>query len=178
MKSYKTLYSKEQIAEKIDSIASRIASDLSDTEAETTLMVGLLKGSVVFLSDLMRALYKRGICPEIDFMIVSSYKSSTSPSQTIEIIQDINIPVEGRTVLLVDDIVDTGMTLDQIIRLLEEKNPAKILTCALLDKPSRRKVDIKPDYVGFEIDNIFVVGYGLDMAEKFRCLPYIAALKG
>lgn len=171
---YKLLITKDQIESKVGEIADGIARDVG---GEPTILVGLLKGSVVFLSDLMRALNERGVEPELDFMMASSYGESMEPSEHIEIKLDIKANVEGKTVLLVDDIVDTGGTLMEVMKRVEAKNPARILTCALLNKPSRRKFDVRLDYVGFDIEDVFVVGYGLDAAERHRSLPYIAAME-
>lgn len=173
-KSHNVLISEVDISTRVDELAKRIAQDIKN---EPTILVGLLSGSVVFLSDLMRRLYFYGVFPEIDFIMASSYKDGTVSSGMVEVLADIRTPVEGRTVILVDDIMDTGYTLSAIKKLLMAKNPAKVLTCVLLDKPSRRKVDIAPDYKGFSIEDVFVVGYGMDAANRFRYLPYLAALE-
>ncbi len=170
----KLLISEEKIAEKVDSLARKLASEL---EGSSTILVGLLTGSVVFLSDLMRRLSHYGLLLEVDFMIISSYNDSGESSGSIDIVQDVRIDMTGRTALLVDDIVDTGRTLNEARRRLYDKGAAKVITCALLDKPARRKIDIKPDYVGFIIENKFVVGYGLDAGNRYRQLPYIATLE-
>ncbi len=170
----KLLISEEKIAEKVDSLARELASEL---KGSSTILVGLLTGSVVFLSDLMRRLSHYGLFLEVDFMIVSSYNDSRESSGSIDIVQDVRIDMTGRTALLVDDIVDTGRTLNEARRRLYDKGAAKVITCALLDKPARRNVDIKPDYVGFIIENKFVVGYGLDAGNRYRQLPYIATLE-
>ena len=172
--SHKLLISEEKISEKVDSLAAGIAADLAGS---STIMVGLLNGSVVFLSDLMRRLFSHGLCLEIDFMAVESYRGSTTLPGHVEIVQDIRMDIAGRTVLLVDDIIDTGRTMSEVVHILEKRNPARILTCALLNKPSRREADIVLDYVGFEIEDKFVVGYGLDAGNMYRCMPYIATLE-
>ncbi|MBI5815718.1 MAG: hypoxanthine phosphoribosyltransferase [Nitrospinae bacterium] len=168
---HKILISEEQIATKVDSLAKKLASDLQNSP---TLLVGLLNGSVVFLSDLMRRLYAYGVHPEVDFIAASSYKHGTESSGIVEIIQDTRLSIEGKTVVLVDDVVDTGLTLSEVKKLLEAKNPARVLTCVLLDKPSRRKIDITPDYSAFTIDDVFVIGYGMDAGDRYRNLPYLA----
>lgn len=171
--THNTLYSQEEIERQVDALARLIAKDVGQSP---TILVGLLNGSVVFLSDIMRRLYLYGVTPEVDFMVVSSYKDGHSSNGTIEIIQDIRSSIEGKTVIVIDDIADTGLTLLEVKKTLAKRNPAKLLTCVLLDKPSRRKFDVKPDYTAFTIDNVFVVGYGLDSASRFRYLPYIAVL--
>jgi len=167
------LINKDDIDVRVRNLAAQIAQDL---KGRPTLLVGLLKGSVVFLSDLIRGLSANGLEPELDFMMTTSYGESTEPSETVEITLDIRSPLKGKTVLLVEDIVDTGGTLAEVVKRVESKSPDRILTCALLDKPSRRKFDVKPDYVGFEIEDVFVVGYGLDAGGKYRGLPYIASI--
>ena len=169
--AHNILINKDEIREGVEALSGRIAEDI---KGEPTILVALLKGSVVFLSDLMRGLCARGVSPEVDFMMPSSYKNSRVSSEEIEIQLDITSPVEGKTVLIVDDIIDTGVTLAAVKERIAAKKPARILTCALLDKPARRKIDIKADYTAFTIGDVFVVGYGLDLAGRHRCLPYIA----
>ena len=135
--------------------------------------MGVLKGAVLFMSDLIRYI---DIPLQIDFMAVSSYGSSTESSGVVRILKDLDETVEGKDVLVVEDIIDSGLTLDYMCNILSSRKPASLI-CALLDKPSRRKVDLKVDYLGFEIPDHFVVGYGLDYAEKYRNLPYICVLK-
>jgi hypoxanthine phosphoribosyltransferase len=137
------------------------------------LLVGVLKGAVFFLSDLMRALT---VPCEVDFMAVASYGSSTDSSGVVRILKDLDVPIEGREVLIVEDIVDSGLTLSYLLRTMRARNPASLEVCALLTKPERRKSNVKIQFVGFEIPNRFVVGYGLDHRERFRQLPYVAAL--
>jgi hypoxanthine phosphoribosyltransferase len=129
---------------------------------------------VFFLSDLMR--YLEVPC-EVDFMAVSSYGSSTDSSGIVRILKDLDAPIQGREVLIVEDIVDSGLTLSYLLRTLRARDPASLEVCALLTKPERRKVDLPIRYVGFEIPNRFVIGYGLDHAEQFRNLPYVAVLQ-
>ena len=171
--THNILFSQDEIERQVDALARRIAKDVGESP---TILVGLLNGSVVFLSDIMRRLYLYGVTPEVDFMVVSSYKDAHASQGTIEIIQDIRSGVEGKTVIVIDDIADTGLTLREVKKTLEKRNPARLLTCVLLDKPSRRKFDVQPDYSAFTVDDVFVVGYGLDSASRFRYLPYIAVL--
>src|SRR5207247_6846929 len=137
------------------------------------LLVGVLKGAVFFLSDLMRHLE---VPCEVDFMAVASYGSSTDSSGVVRILKDLDIPIEGREVLIVEDIVDSGLTLSYLLRTLNARNPKSLDVCALLTKPERRKVDLPIRYVGFEIPDRFVVGYGLDYEQRHRNLPFVAVL--
>ena len=145
-----------------------------DYQGRELLLVGVLKGAVFFLSDLMRAIE---VPCEVDFMAVASYGSATDSSGVVRILKDLDAPIEDRHVLIVEDIVDSGLTLQYLLRTLGARNPATLEVCALLTKPERRKVDLPTRYVGFEIPNRFAIGYGLDHAERFRNLPYVAALK-
>lgn len=138
------------------------------------LLVSVLKGSIVFMADLIRAI---SIPHEIDFMATSSYGSATASTGVVRILKDLNQPIEGRNILLVEDIIDSGNTLSYLLRILQERQPASIRILALLDKPERREVDVTVDWVGFAIPNEFVVGYGLDYNEIYRNLPYIGVLK-
>ena len=146
-----------------------------DYAGRDLLLVGVLKGAVFFLSDLMRHL---DIQCEVDFMAVASYGSSTDSSGVVRILKDLDAPLEGRDVLIVEDIVDSGLTLQYLMRTLEARGPRSLEVCALLTKPERRKVDMPARYVGFEIPDKFAIGYGLDYAERYRNLPYVAALTG
>lgn len=152
-------------------LGSRISTDYKD---KNLLMVSILKGSVVFMADLMREIK---IPARIDFMSVSSYGAGVKTSGVVKIIKDLDIPLEGYDLLIVEDILDSGLTLHYIIDILKSRKPKSIAICTLLDKPDRRKVEVKPDYVGFNIPDEFVVGYGLDYAEKYRNLPFIGILK-
>ncbi len=145
-----------------------------DYRGRDLLLVGVLKGAVFFLSDLMRDI---DVPCEVDFMAVASYGSSTDSSGVVRILKDLDAPLEGRDVLIVEDIVDSGLTLQYLLRNLGARNPRSIEVCALLTKPDRRKVQLEPRYVGFEIPNRFVVGYGLDHNERYRNLPYVAVLR-
>jgi hypoxanthine phosphoribosyltransferase len=145
----------------------------ADYEGREPLLIGVLKGAVFFLSDLMRALE---VPCEVDFMAVASYGSATESSGVVRILKDLDAAIEGRHVLIVEDIVDSGLTLQYLLRNLIGRGPASLEVCALLTKPERRQVDLRPRYVGFEIPDRFVVGYGLDHAERYRNLPYVAVL--
>jgi hypoxanthine phosphoribosyltransferase len=160
----------DELANRVRELAGEISRDYQDREL---LLVGVLKGAVFFLSDLMRHLETK--C-EVDFMAVSSYGSSTDSSGVVRILKDLDVSIEGREVLIVEDIVDSGLTLSYLMRTLNARNPASLEVCALLTKPERRKVDLPIRYVGFEIPNRFAIGYGLDHAERFRNLPYVAVL--
>jgi hypoxanthine phosphoribosyltransferase len=144
-----------------------------DYQGRELLLVGVLKGAVFFLSDLMRAI---DVPCEVDFMAVASYGSATDSSGVVRILKDLDVAIEGRDVLIVEDIVDSGLTLQYLLRNLGARGPRSLEVCALLTKPERRKVDLPTRYVGFEIPNRFVVGYGLDHVERYRNLPYVAAL--
>ena len=167
----KVLLSEEQIAEKVAQTGRQITEDYQD---KNLLMVSVLKGSVVFMADLMRAVD----CPaRIDFMSVSSYGSGTKTSGVVKIVKDLDLNLEGYDLLLVEDILDSGRALYYLREILEKRNPASIRIATLLNKPARREADIAPDYSCFEVPDEFVVGYGLDYAEKYRNLPYIGVLK-
>ena len=160
-----------------DAIQSRIGELGTEISADYTgrdlLLVGVLKGAVFFMADLMREL---SIPCEIDFMAISSYGAATNSSGVVRILKDLDINIEGRHVLVVEDIVDSGLTLSYLIRNLESREPASLEVCALMTKPSRREIDVPVRWVGFEIPNKFVIGYGLDFAERYRNLPYVAVL--
>ena len=165
------LVTNSEIQEKVHEIAERINEDY---RGQKLLLVGVLRGAVVFLSDLMRHL--RLPC-EIDFMEVSSYGTGTQSSGVVRILKDLEENIAGRHVLVVEDIVDTGLTLSYLRRTLLARNPASLEICALLSKPSRREVDLDVRYVGFEVPDVFVVGYGIDYAGAYRNLPDIRALE-
>lgn len=166
-----TLLSKETIAEKVAELGARISTDYKD---KNLLLVGILKGSVVFMSDLMREIT---VPARIDFMSVSSYGSGVKTSGVVKIVKDLDIPLQGYDVLIVEDILDSGLTLHYIIEILKSRNPHSIKICTLLDKPYSRKTNVETDYHGFDIPDKFVVGYGLDFAEKYRNLPFVGVLK-
>ena len=152
-------------------LAAQVSADYA---GQDVLLIGVLKGAVFFLSDLMRSLT---ISCEVDFMAISSYGSATKSSGVVRILKDLDAAIDGRHVLIVEDIVDSGLTLQYLLRNLAARNPASIEVCALLIKPGARQVDTEPKYVGFELPDKFVVGYGLDHAERYRNLPYVATLK-
>jgi hypoxanthine phosphoribosyltransferase len=161
----------EELRLRVRDLAAAISIDYA---GKRLLLVCVLKGAVFFLSDLMRHI---DIPVEVDFMAVASYGSATDSSGVVRILKDLDMPLEGRDVLIVEDIVDSGLTLQYLLRNLGSRNPASLEVCSLLTKPSRRKVDLPVRYVGFEIPDRFVVGYGLDYDERYRNLPYIAALE-
>jgi hypoxanthine phosphoribosyltransferase len=146
----------------------------ADYEGRNPLLVGVLKGAIFFLSDLMREIT---VPCTVDFMAISSYGSSTASSGVVRILKDLDASIEGRDVLIVEDIVDSGLTLQYLMRNLGARDPASLEVCALLTKPERRKVELPTRYLGFEIPDRFVIGYGLDHAERYRNLPYVAALE-
>jgi hypoxanthine phosphoribosyltransferase len=160
----------DDLKRKVREIGQQISADYADRDL---LMVCVLKGAVFFLADLMRHI---DIPCEVDFMAVSSYGSETDSSGVVRILKDLDRPIAGRDVLIVEDIVDSGLTLQYLLRNLGAREPASLEVCALLTKPDRRKVELPTRYVGFEIPDKFAIGYGLDVAERYRNLPYVAAL--
>jgi hypoxanthine phosphoribosyltransferase len=164
------LVQRDELEHRVRELAQEISRDYADKEL---LLVGVLKGAVFFLADLMRHL--EVVC-EVDFMAVSSYGASTDSSGVVRILKDLDAPIEGRDVLIVEDIVDSGLTLSYLFRMLRARGPKSLEVCALLTKPQRREIDLPIRYVGFEIPNRFAIGYGLDYAERFRNLPYVAVL--
>jgi len=166
-----TLISQEELQKRIRELAQEISRDY---QGRDLLLIGVLKGSFMFLADLLREMDHS---VEIDFMGTSSYGASTQSSGEVRITKDLEKSVAGRHVLLVEDIVDTGLTLRYLVDTLRARQPASLKVCALLDKPARRRVRISLDYYGFIIPNAFVVGYGLDYQEKYRGLPYVGVLE-
>jgi hypoxanthine phosphoribosyltransferase len=166
----KILVQQDELAHRVRELGAEVSRDY---EGRRVLLVGVLKGAFFFLSDLMRHLE---IECEVDFMAVASYGSSTDSSGVVRILKDLDTSIEGRDVLIVEDIVDSGLTLSYLMRTLSARNPASLEVCALLTKPERRKVELPIRYVGFEIPNRFAIGYGLDYAERYRNLPYVAVL--
>jgi hypoxanthine phosphoribosyltransferase len=164
------LFDAEQIAQRVDALAAQIRDV---TGVRDLALVGILKGSFMFMADLARALDRAGARPQIEFMRLASYGQKKESSGEVQLLADAPRDFEGRPVVVVDDIVDTGLSMDYGRKLLVERNASAVYTCALLDKPSRRKVDIAIDFVGFTIPDVFVVGYGIDFAEQYRYLPYI-----
>ncbi len=167
----KTFYSQEEIHERVSALGHTISQDYKD---KYPLVVGVLKGAVPFLSDLVRAM---DIHMEMDFMDVSSYGNATVSSGEVRILKDLSTNVEGRHILLVEDIIDSGRTLKYLVEMLKHRKAASVKIVTMLDKPEGRVVDMSADYVGFDVPNEFVVGYGLDYAEDYRNLPYIGVLK-
>jgi hypoxanthine phosphoribosyltransferase len=165
------LVTEEELSARISELASQINRDYSGRQP---LLVGVLRGSFVFLADLVR---KLDIYCSVEFMGLSSYGSQTSSSGAVQITRDLPVDIEGRDILIVEDILDSGHTLAYLVELLKTRHPSSIRICVLLDKPSRRKKAVSVDYVGFSIPDDFVVGYGLDYAELYRNLPYIGVLK-
>ncbi|MGP1494680.1 MAG: hypoxanthine phosphoribosyltransferase [Streptobacillus sp.] len=166
--SIKPYISEEDILKRVEELAKEIDKDF---EGEEVLLIGLLRGSVVFLSDLCR---KLKTADTLDFMVVSSYGNGMESSRNVKIIKDLEENVKDRNVLIVEDIIDTGNTLKKVKEIIETREPKKIKIVTLLDKPERREVDdIEVDYVGFKIPDEFVVGYGIDFAQKYRTLPYV-----
>jgi hypoxanthine phosphoribosyltransferase len=165
-----TLVEADRLAERVRELGAEISADYADRDL---LLVGVLKGAVFFLSDLMRHI---DVPCEVDFMAVASYGSSTDSSGVVRILKDLDAPIEGRDVLIVEDIVDSGLTLSYLLRTMRAREPRSLEVCALLTKPERRKVDLPIRYTGFEIPNRFVIGYGLDYGERFRNLPFVAVL--
>jgi hypoxanthine phosphoribosyltransferase len=165
------LVSTEELERRVAELGEQISHDYA---GRSLLLIGVLKGAVFFLSDLMRYI---DIPVEVDFMAVASYGSATDSSGVVRILKDLDASIEGRDVLIVEDIVDSGLTLQYLMRNLGSRNPRTLEVCALLTKPQRRKVDLPTRYVGFEIADRFVVGYGLDYAERYRNLPFVAVLE-
>lgn len=165
-----TLVSSEDLQRRVGELGRRISEDYAERDL---FMVGVLKGAVLFLADLMRCIE---VPCEVDFMAVSSYGSQTDSSGVVRIMKDLDAPIEGRDVLIVEDIVDSGLTLQYLMRNLKARNPASLEVCALLTKPERLRVDLSPKYLGFEIPNRFAIGYGLDHGQRYRNLAYVAAL--
>lgn len=166
------LVSEEQLQNKVSELGAQISRDYKGRDL---LMVSILKGSVVFMADLMRAVK---IPCGIDFMVVSSYGgANTMSTGLVKIVKDLDADLTGKDVLIVEDILDTGITLSHLLPVLRMRNPRSVRLCTILSKPSRRKAEIEPDYLGFEVPDEFVVGYGLDYDEKYRNLPYVGVLK-
>lgn len=167
----RVLISEGQLKQRIGELAEQINRDYA---GESVIVVTILKGGVMFAVDLMRAL---NLAVEIDFMCVSSYGSGTQSSGNVKIEKDLESEIEGRNVLIVEDIIDSGLTLQSLTKILRKRNPKSLEICTILDKPSRRKADVDVKYVGFEIPDEFAIGYGLDYDQKYRNLPYVGTLK-
>ena len=166
------MISAKAIAARIEALSHQIEAEFADTDK--LVVVGLLRGSFVFIADLVREL---DLPVEVDFLEASSYGNAMESSREVRILKDLRGAIEGRDVLVVEDIVDTGFTLSHVIHLLRAREPARLKVCALLDKPSRREVPVKADWTGFEIPDEFVVGYGIDYAQRNRNLPYIGKVR-
>lgn len=166
-KREKTLFSRAEIDERVKKLGIEISRDYDNNEL---VVISLLRGSFIFTSDLVREL---SIPVEVDFMTTSSYGHSEESSGFVDIVHDIRTDIKGKDVLIVDDIMDSGFTLENVVKHLEDKFPNSIKVCVMLDKPSRRKVDLSPDYVGFTIPDLFIVGYGLNYGDFYRNIPYI-----
>ncbi|MBC7900725.1 MAG: hypoxanthine phosphoribosyltransferase [Saprospiraceae bacterium] len=170
--NFEVLYTSEEIAARIKELGVRITADYAEKEL---VLVGVLKGSCIFMADLMRAI---DLNLTIDFMAVSSYKDGTRSTGDVEILKDLSNPIRGKHVMVVEDIVDTGLTLSRLLEILESRGAASIRLASFLDKPEPRiKTELKIDYTGFVVPNKFVVGYGLDAAGRYRNLPFIAVVK-
>jgi len=165
------LISEGQLEKRIDELGKEMTKDY---EGKDLFVVGVLKGANIFMSDLIR---KIDLPMHIDFMAVSSYGMSTESSGTVRILKDLDFSIEGKDVLIVEDIIDSGLTLEYLTRILMQRKPSSLSICTLLDKPDRRKVDLEIDYIGFNIPDAFIVGYGIDFAESYRNLPYVGILK-
>ena len=164
-------FSEEQILARVKELGAQITKDY---EAKNPMFIGVLKGSFVFMADLIKNIDT--YC-DMDFMAVSSYGSGTSTTGAVKITKDLTYDIQGRNIIIVEDILDSGVTLSYLVNYLSMRKPASIAICTLLDKPSRRKTSVKADYVGMECPDAFIVGYGLDYAERYRNLPYIGVLK-
>ena len=166
----KVLIGEDALQQRVAELGDEISADYHGRDL---LLIGVLKGAVFFMADLMR---KLTVPCEIDFMAITSYAGATESSGVVRILKDLDINIEGRDVLVVEDIIDSGLTLSYLMRNLEAREPETLEICALLTKPARREIDVQVRYTGFEIPNEFVVGYGLDFGERYRNLPYVAVL--
>ena len=165
------LFTEEQIAKMVERVGAEISRDYTD---KNLLLVSVLKGSVVFMADLMRAIT---IPARIDFMATSSYGSGVKTSGVVKILKDLDLELSGYDILMVEDILDSGKTLSYLTELLQSRGPKSIRVCTLFDKPERREVEVEATYVGSQIPDAFIVGYGLDFDEKYRNLPFVGVLK-
>ena len=167
----RVLFTEQELKDRVAELAAQIDRDYAGKEP---MLISVLRGSFIFMADLARAIT---LPCTVDFMAVSSYGSGTTSSGQVKITKDLSESIEGRDIIVVEDILDSGNTLSYLFRLLQARHPASVRLCTLLDKPSRRTKPITADYTGFSVDDLFVVGYGLDYAEKYRNLPYIGVLK-
>lgn len=168
----RVLYSAEAIKARLETLAGEIVAQRLDN----LLVVAILKGSFVFAADLLRALHHSGLQPEVDFLTLSSYRRATVSSGTVEILRDLDLSVEGRSVLLIDDVLDSGRTLVFAKDLLMARGASRVVSCVLIDKCAPRSVEVAADFKAFECENAFVVGYGMDVAHRFRELPFVGVL--
>ena len=168
----KILFTREQIEKRAEELGAQITKDY---EGEEVYLIGTLRGAIMWMADMMKNIPNDS---EIDFIVASSYGSASTTSGVVKIKKDLDGDIYGKNVIIIEDIVDTGTTLKFLKEHLADRNPKSIKICTLLDKPSRRLVDVKADYVGFEVENLFVIGYGLDYDQKYRNLPYISYLEG
>ncbi|MGI6673343.1 MAG: hypoxanthine phosphoribosyltransferase [Limnochordia bacterium] len=167
----RVLIDAEEIAHRVQELGQQISAD---HQGQKLVVIGILKGAVVFLSDLIRHIT---VPLEVDFMAISSYGAATQTSGVVQLLKDLDRPIEGEHVLIVEDIIDSGLTLSYLYQLLKSRNPASLRTAVLLDKPERRQTEFTPDYVGFTIPDMFVIGYGLDYNHRHRELPYVGVLE-
>lgn len=172
-KDVDVIFGAERIAQRVD----ELAREIEEQKFDRLLVVAVLKGSFVFAADLIRALHRAGLAPEVDFLTLSSYKKSRTSSGKVEILRDLDLDVVGRNVLLIDDVLDSGRTLAFAKDLLSARGARAIHTCVLLDKRVNRAVDVKADFRAFECPDTFVVGYGMDVAHRYRELPYVGRVK-
>ena len=167
----KILFTQEDILKRADELGAQITEDY---KGESLVLIGTLKGAIVWMADLMKRI---DLDTEIDFIVASSYGKNTTTSGIVKISKDVDLELEDKHVLIVEDIVDSGVTLKRLTEYFAERKAKSVKVCSLLDKPSRRITDIKPDYTGFEVDDLFIIGYGLDFDQKYRNLPYISYLE-
>ena len=167
----RVLFTEQELKDRVAEIAAQIDKDYAGKEP---MLISVLRGSFIFMADLVRSIT---LPCTVDFMAVSSYGSGTTSSGVVKITKDLSESIEGRDIIVVEDILDSGNTLSYLFQLLQARHPASVRLCTLLDKPSRRTKPVTADYTGFSVDDLFVVGYGLDYAEKYRNLPYIGILK-
>lgn len=168
----RVIYTKDEITSRVHELGRQITADY---QGQSLCVVGILKGAIIFLADLVRSI---SLPLTLDFMAVSSYGHATTSSGVVRILKDLDTHIAGHHVLIVEDIVDSGLTLRYLLSLLAARQPASLRTCVFLDKPAKREVEVSLDYVGFTIPDVFVVGYGLDYAEDYRHLPYLAIFDG
>jgi len=166
-----TLFTEEQLGQRIAEMGAELSRDFAD---KNPIFIGILKGAVMFMADIVKRIQ---IPMEMDFMATSSYGDSSKSSGVVRILKDLDRSIEGRHVILIEDIVDTGLTLAYIRQVIRQRQAASVSIVSLFDKPEGRKVDIRADYCGFTVPNLFIVGYGLDYAEQYRNLPYVGVLK-